>query len=174
VVCLGLGSVRDNRICFPRGAQHGEVPTPGSAEIGFNWRLPTTFLPDAVVDEIEEEMAMLALDGPDAAEWVRNWDPDRGSMAETEGIMVLVSAFLQLTPGEQPAAAEVWEWEYFRVEAKPQLAFTTILERIEESLYYETDHMLRAFLHAAVPCWRCMNGPMLRLASRLSLVVCTT
>jgi hypothetical protein len=154
VVCLGVERGHCKEIESPAEAFHGEgVSAPARTEVQFTWRIPTSFLPDAVFNEIEEGLYSSDFDDDDSPT-ITNWDPVLGrNVAKTKGILISFSAYLKMMPGGPNASAEVWEWDYFRVVAEPQLTYSGC-DDFEYSYMSErrndhTDHVLQAFLHAA-------------------------
>lgn len=159
VVCLGVEGGQCQTAEHPQeSSQPGTPPTQGSAELEFFWRLPTRFLPDAVFDEIDQGLSVPPQSDPGEptpSEWLLNWDAALGrNVADTKGVTVILSAHLKLKPGGQLGSAEVWEWDYFRVESEPVLAFHGCdafhYNNWSHAQHHYTDHMLRTFLHAAV------------------------
>jgi hypothetical protein len=159
VVCLGVESNQSHHL---RYETDDEVLSPTERTIGLSfsyWSIPSPLLPDAVIDEIEEGFDMrVRADPADPAsgKMVDNWDPvlDR-NVAKTRGLEVQFTVYLKMDERPKAPSAEVWMWDYHRVQAEPLLTYPGCDDfeycswSAVECKYHLEDEMLETFLHAA-------------------------
>jgi hypothetical protein len=146
VVCLGV----DWHSSAWVGAQPSFAPTgKARAEIQFDWRICTPFLPESVFKQIERGFS--DEDGAFGLE-VSDWDHDLDCKlpTQTAGFELLVCAGLNLAPGLPPAPDVEWEWNSLRFQADPLLSFpgcehVNYME-YHGSSFYSMDEIVQSFL----------------------------